>query len=74
MSKWRIELIGVGRGKATYSVEAVAVDLPSAENIALKECGKHLMSREVSFADKCDLTYTVFAGFHSVGKVKITSI
>ena len=74
MSKWRIELLNIGRGKITRSIEVDAETLPDVEDRAIRECGKHLMSRDVALVDKTDLTYTVLAGFHSVGKVQVVSI
>lgn len=73
MSKWTAELQEIGRGKVSRSVDFEAETLEDAEIRAVKECGKHLMSRDIGLADKCDLTYTVLAGFHGVGIVKIFS-
>jgi hypothetical protein len=76
MSKWRIDLENVGRGKVTRSVEVTADTLPDVEHRAVKECSKHLMSRGVEvekLGDGIDLNYTVLAGFRPVGKVKITT-
>ena len=74
MSKWRIELQDIGRSKVSRSIEINAKTLPDAENRAIKECGRHLMSRDIGLIDKTDLTYTVLAGMHTVGKVNIISI
>ncbi len=74
MSNWRIELDGIGRRKATRNIEMQADTLPEAEDRAIRECGQHLMSRDIALVDKTDLTYTVLAGFHPVGKVRIVSI
>lgn len=74
MSKWRVGLENVGRGKVCRSVEFAAISLPAAEQRALRECSKHLMSRDIYLGDKCDLTYIVLAGCCPVGKVLITSI
>ncbi len=74
MSKWRIDLQGVGRGKATRFVEIEAETLPDAEDRAIRECSQHLMSRDIGLVDKTDLTYTVLAGMHSVGTISIRSI
>ncbi len=74
MSKWRIDLQNVGRGKMTRSVEIEAETLPDAEDMAICECGQYLMSRDIGLVDKTDLTYTVLAGMRPVGKVNIVSI
>ena len=73
MSKWKIELQDVGRGKISRSVNVEAATLPDVEDRAIRECGKHLMSRDIGLVDKTDLTYTVLAGVHSVGKVRIST-
>ena len=74
MSKWKINLLNIGRGKVTRSVDINAETLPDAEQRAIQECGKHLMSRDIGLIDKTDLTYTVLAGMRSVGKVEIVTI
>ena len=74
MSKWRIELENVGRGKVTRTLIVNANTLLDVEHRAVRECGKHLMSRDIGIEDNADLTYTVIAGLRSVGKVKIVSI
>lgn len=72
---WRIHLENIGRDKVTRSVDVDEKHtLPEVEQIAIHECSKHLLSREIGLTDKCDLTYTVFAGMRSVGKVSIVSV
>jgi len=73
MSKWKIELKNIGRGKINHSLEVNADTLPEAENRAIRECQKYLMSDDVGLLDNSDLTYTVTAGYNSVGTVSITS-
>ncbi len=71
---WRIELQDVGRRKVNRFVEITAQTLPDAEDRAIRECGQHLMSRDIGLLDKTDMTYTVMAGMRPVGHVKIVSI
>lgn len=74
MSKWRIELHKIGRGKITRSVDIESQTLEGAEAKAIQECRKHLRSNDVDLCDKLDLTYSVCAGFYTVGQIKIISI
>lgn len=74
MSKWRVDLENIGRSDITRSVEVEADTLPDVEDVAIRECGHHLMSQDIGLMDKTDLTYTVVAGLRPVGKVTITSI
>ena len=71
MSKWEIILSDVGRGKVNRSLIVESPNLEAAEQRALKECKRHLMSRDVGLADKCNLEYKVLAGFHTAGTVQI---
>ena len=76
MKHYEIELISIGRGHVNHKLKVSAIDLEDAEAQAETECRKHLLSSDVSItptkADKN--TYTVFAGWHTVGKVIIHNL
>lgn len=71
MSKWKIKLQNIGRRKVSRTVTVKADTLPMAEGRALRECKKHLASRDVWLSHRGDMTYRVNAGFHTVGGVAI---
>ena len=74
MNKWCINLIEIGRGKDTRSVAVKYQTLPLVEGRALRECKKHLMSRDVELSHKGEMHYRVLAGFRPVGTVFIQSL
>lgn len=74
MSKWQIELRNIGRGKVCRTIVVETAILPAVEQRAIRECKKHLMSRDVGLNSRGDLTYGVCAGFRSVGEVSIKTV
>ncbi|GAI14246.1 unnamed protein product, partial [marine sediment metagenome] len=74
MSRWAINLIEVGRGKVTRTVTANYKTLPPVEERAVRECKKHLESRDVALSHKSDMYYRVLADFRPVGTVFIQSL
>lgn len=71
MSKWQIKLKNIGRNKVTRTIEIEAPGRFDAEDRARAECRKHLASRNIELTHEVDSTYTVNAGFHTVGEVQI---
>jgi len=75
MTKYQIKLINIGRERFnhTFIKEFAGIDaLRNAVSFALDECGKHLISSAVSLElDKNEKAWTLFAGYHAVGKVEI---
>ena len=71
-SYWYVELVNVGREKVCKKIKLRAPSLDAVEQFAIKECGKYLRSRDIDLTDNLDLTYSVTAGFHTVGQVQIT--
>lgn len=74
MSKWKIELQAIGRGKVTRSLIVYYATLPLVERRALRECSKHLASNDIALSTPDDLTYRVLAGGNLVGEVTIQTI
>lgn len=74
MSKWRLELRKIGRGKVSKDVEITTDTLPKAEQKAIKECGRYLMSRDIGLAYQDETTYLVTANCRGVGQLRIISI
>lgn len=72
--KFKIELLSVGRNKVCKDFVQSFKTLTDACEFALRECEKNLMSRDVSLIPDTDdeALWSVYAGFHSVGKVRIT--
>lgn len=73
MTNWRIQLKRIGRQNVTRTINITAKTLPAAEQITIRECSKHLRSRDVCLEDNLDLTYTVIAGNRAVGTAQIRS-
>lgn len=74
MSNWIINLTKIGRGKITRSLTVKYHTLPEVEQRAIRECKKHLMSRDVNLGSRGDLSYRVLAGFRPVGTVHIQAL
>jgi len=71
--KFEIELINIGRNKECQKYEMEAGDLTECARLVFEKVKRFLMSSDVSLVpDKNDEElWSVTAGFHNVGKVKI---
>ncbi len=74
MAKYKIELENVGRGNVCRAVEVEAGSLLDAEDVAARECRKHLASRFIDTCHDYGQFYTVYAGDRPVGKVSIVKL
>jgi hypothetical protein len=68
---YKIKLKRIGREKFSKTFKVPYLDLSDAEFIALQECEKHLISRNVELTPISRGKYMVSAGFHKVGEVEI---
>lgn len=71
---FKIQFCGIGRAKWNGEIEVDDETLEEAENVALFECRRHLVSSLISLVYIDNLVYDVLAGLYTVGRVKITSI
>jgi hypothetical protein len=73
--RYKIEWFNIGRSKANGQKVVDVKSFQSAERMALKEIEKYLLSSDVSLApNENQYSYSVYAGFHTVGEVRITKV
>jgi hypothetical protein len=74
--KFRIKLINVGRNKICQKYKLEAKDLDICATLVLEQVKRFLVSEDVSLVpdENDEEKWTVFAGFQSVGKVRIEEI
>ena len=71
---FNIVFTDLGRTKWDGSIRADVETLEDAENAALLECRRLLVSRDIMLSHLEDLSYNVLAGMQTVGHVKIRSV
>lgn len=71
---FRIYFTNVGHREKSVNFEVNADTLEEAENTALIECRKQLLSKNVMLVHVKNLTYEVVAGLTVVGRVFIRSL
>jgi hypothetical protein len=74
--KFKIELIDIGRDKKCQEYKLEADDLNECANLVYAKILNFLTSSDVQLCpdEEHEEYWTVFAGFHNVGKVKIMEI
>lgn len=72
--KFKIIFIDVGRSKHNSEIIQDFKDLDHAQIFAFEHVKKYLLSSEVSLTKFKNNIYTVWAGFHTVGKVIIEKL
>ncbi len=76
MAKFKIELINIGREKINQEYEIEAENLDEAANLTYVKTKHFLLSSETYLEPDEDdeESWTLYAGFHIVGKIKIKEI
>lgn len=73
--KFKINLIDIGRSNYTQEFIKEFSDMDKRDEWLLSEVMKHLLSRNVYLDETSEKgVWSVFAGFHTVGKVRIEEL